>query len=62
MATAGRGAVHPKDANHLIGRDPLIAEERRPSHICRGRNVFSREPPPEALDAERKPKPAFNRG
>jgi uncharacterized protein len=40
----------------------VIAEERRLSHAYGGRSVFGWEPPPEALDDERKPKPAFNRG
>jgi hypothetical protein len=39
----------------------VIAEERRLSHAFGGRSVFGWEPP-EALDDERKPKPASNRG
>jgi uncharacterized protein len=42
--------------------EDVIAEERRRSQAFTGRSVFGWEPPPEALDDERKPKPAFNRG
>jgi hypothetical protein len=40
----------------------VIAEERRLSHAFGGRSVFGWEPAAEALDDERKPKPASNRG
>jgi hypothetical protein len=42
--------------------EDVIAEERRLSHAFGGRSVFGWEPAPEALDDERKPKPASNRG
>ncbi len=40
----------------------VIAEERRLSPAYGGRSVFGWEPTPEALERERKPKSASNRG